>query len=46
MMPEKALAPGTVIQDVKHSYKVVSLLRSDGQGYTYKTVVKTGTPGH
>ena len=45
-MPEKALAPGTVIQDVKPSYKVVSLLRSDGQGYTYKTVVKTGTPGH
>lgn len=46
MMPDKALAPGTVIKGVKHSYKVVSLLRSDGQGYTYKTVVKVGAGAH
>lgn len=45
-MPEKALAPGTVIQGVKHSYKVVDLLRSDGQGYAYKAVVRIGAPGH
>lgn len=46
MMPEKALTPGTVIRGEKHTYKVVSLLRSDGQGYTYKTVVKIGTGSH
>lgn len=46
MMPEKALTPGTVIRGEKHTYKVVSLLRSDGQGYTYKTVVKVGTGSH
>lgn len=43
MMPEKALAPGTIIKGAKHSYKVVSLLRCDGQGYTYKTVVVAGS---
>lgn len=46
MMPEKALAPGTVIRGEKHTYKVVSLLRSDGQGYTYKAAVKVGTGSH
>lgn len=46
MMPEKSLAPGTVIQGVKYSYKVVDLLRSDGQGFTYKTVVTIGSGNH
>lgn len=46
MMPEKSLAPGTVIQGVKYAYKVVSLLRSDGQGFTYKTVITVGTGNH
>ena len=46
MMPEKSLTPGTVIRGEKYTYKVVSLLRSDGQGYTYKTAVKVGTGSH
>lgn len=46
MMPEKSLTPGTVIRGEKYTYKVVSLLRSDGLGYTYKTAVKVGTGSH
>jgi len=46
MMPEKALALGTVIKGVKYSYRVESLLRSDGQGYTYRTVVKIVVGAH
>lgn len=34
---DKALACGTIIHGVKHSYRVDSVLRSDGQGFTYKT---------
>lgn len=46
MMSDKALAPGTVIRGGKYSYKVESLLRSDGQGYTYKTVATVGSRVH
>ncbi|WP_301383517.1 protein kinase, partial [uncultured Duncaniella sp.] len=45
MVSEKSLAPGTVIKGVKHSYRVVGVLRSDGQGFTYKTVVSVCRSG-
>lgn len=40
MTHEKALAPGTVIQGEKRSYRVVDVLRVDGLGFAYKAVTE------
>ncbi|MDE6394663.1 MAG: hypothetical protein K2K77_04910, partial [Duncaniella sp.] len=42
MMVEKALAPGTIIKGEKNSYRVTELLRSNGQGFTYKVTTTVG----
>lgn len=41
-MLEKALAPGTIIKGAKNSYKVTDVLRSNGQGFTYKVTATVG----
>lgn len=42
-MIEKSLAPGTIIKGVKHTYRVIDVMRHDGQGFTYKTVAEVST---
>ena len=45
LLSDKSLAPGTVIQGVKHSYRVVDVLRRDGQGFTYNTMASVNRSG-
>ena len=37
-MQSKALPAGSVIKGLKHTYKIESILQSDGQGFTYRTL--------